>query len=75
MGWGPSDLGKDKYLILSAQGGIGSPDGSPIALGYHTGKLDCSPKLRLKNSNNTTLFPLQVLSVTYATGGLKTLQV
>jgi len=37
MGWKPSDLGKDKYLILSTQGGIRAEDGSPIALGYHTG--------------------------------------
>ena len=37
MGWGPSDLGKDEYLILSTQGGIRAEDGSPIALGYHTG--------------------------------------
>ena len=37
MGWLPNELGKDEYLILSTQGGIRSPDGSPIALGYHTG--------------------------------------
>jgi hypothetical protein len=37
MGWNPSDLGKDEFLILSTQGGIRAEDGSPIALGYHTG--------------------------------------
>jgi len=37
MGWNPSALGKDQYLILSTQGGIRAEDGSPIALGYHTG--------------------------------------
>lgn len=37
MGWNPSDLGKAEYLILSTQGGIRAEDGSPIALGYHTG--------------------------------------
>ena len=37
MGWSPSDLGRDEYLILSTQGGIRAEDGSPIALGYHTG--------------------------------------
>ena len=37
MGWSPSDLGKNEYLILSTQGGIRADDGSPIALGYHTG--------------------------------------
>ena len=37
MGWNPSDIGKDEYLMLSTQGGIRAEDGSPIALGYHTG--------------------------------------
>ena len=37
MGWNPADIGKDEYLILSTQGGIRAEDGSPIALGYHTG--------------------------------------
>ena len=37
MGWNPSELGKKEFLILSTQGGLRSPDGSPIALGYHTG--------------------------------------
>ncbi len=37
MGWSPADLGKDEYLILSTQGGIRAEDGSPVALGYHTG--------------------------------------
>ncbi|MBE0672540.1 MAG: dihydroxy-acid dehydratase, partial [Anaerolineales bacterium] len=37
MGWSPDDLGKDEYLILSTQGGIRAQDGTPIALGYHTG--------------------------------------
>jgi len=37
MGWSPANLGRDEYLILSTQGGIRAEDGSPIALGYHTG--------------------------------------
>ncbi len=37
MGWDPDQLGKDEFLILSTQGGIRAPDGTPIALGYHTG--------------------------------------
>lgn len=37
MGWNPSELGRDQYLILSTQGGMRAPDGTPIALGYHTG--------------------------------------
>lgn len=37
MGWTPSELNGQEFLILSTQGGIRAPDGSPIALGYHTG--------------------------------------
>jgi xylonate dehydratase len=37
MGWAPSELNRPQYLILSTQGGIRAPDGTPIALGYHTG--------------------------------------
>ena len=37
MGWDPSKLRRKEFLILSTQGGIRSPDGSPVALGYHTG--------------------------------------
>jgi putative YjhG/YagF family dehydratase len=37
MGWSPAELGRKEFLILSTQGGIRAPDGTPIALGYHTG--------------------------------------
>ncbi|MCG8584181.1 MAG: YjhG/YagF family D-xylonate dehydratase [Pirellulales bacterium] len=37
MGWTPSELGRDEYLILSTMGGVRAPDGTPVALGYHTG--------------------------------------
>src|SRR5437870_1348286 len=37
MGWNPVELGRKEFLILSTQGGIRAADGSPIALGYHTG--------------------------------------
>jgi xylonate dehydratase len=37
MGWRPDELGRDEYLILSTMGGLRASDGSPIALGYHTG--------------------------------------
>jgi putative YjhG/YagF family dehydratase len=37
MGWNPAELNRREFLILSTQGGIRSPDGTPIALGYHTG--------------------------------------
>ena len=37
MGWAPTELNRKQFLLLSTQGGIRAPDGSPIALGYHTG--------------------------------------
>jgi putative YjhG/YagF family dehydratase len=37
MGWEPSAIGGKEFLILSTHGGIRAPDGTPIALGYHTG--------------------------------------
>lgn len=37
MGWDPRKLLGREFLILSTQGGIRSPDGHPVALGYHTG--------------------------------------
>lgn len=37
MGWNPSLMGGKEILILSTHGGIRAPDGTPIALGYHTG--------------------------------------
>jgi putative YjhG/YagF family dehydratase len=37
MGWDPKKLGGREVLILSTHGGIRAKDGTPIALGYHTG--------------------------------------
>jgi putative YjhG/YagF family dehydratase len=37
MGWDPAQADRDPFLILSTQGGLRAPDGTPIALGYHTG--------------------------------------
>ena len=37
MGWEPAGVARDPFLILSTQGGLRAPDGTPIALGYHTG--------------------------------------
>lgn len=37
MGWDPNKLLGTEVLILGTQGGIRAHDGSPIALGYHTG--------------------------------------
>ncbi len=37
MGWDPAKLGGTEVLLLSTHGGVRAEDGSPIALGYHTG--------------------------------------
>jgi len=37
MGWNPSALGAKEFLMLSTHGGIRDKDGTPIALGFHTG--------------------------------------
>ncbi len=37
MGWDPAALGGPEFLILSTQGGVRAADGTPLALGYHTG--------------------------------------
>ena len=37
MGWSPERLGGKEFLILSTHGGLRGEDGTPIALGYHSG--------------------------------------
>ena len=37
MGWDPRRLLGPEFLILSTHGGLRAADGTPIALGYHTG--------------------------------------
>ncbi|RZU42424.1 YjhG/YagF family D-xylonate dehydratase [Edaphobacter modestus] len=37
MGWEPSRLLDPEFLILSTHGGLRAQDGTPIALGFHTG--------------------------------------
>jgi putative YjhG/YagF family dehydratase len=37
MGWEPAQVGGQQYVLLSTMGGIRADDGTPIALGYHTG--------------------------------------
>src|SRR6185312_15880240 len=42
MGLDPRKLGSPEYLILSTHGGLRAQDGTPIALGYHTGHWEVS---------------------------------
>jgi putative YjhG/YagF family dehydratase len=37
MGWDPALVLGPEVLILSTHGGVRAPDGSPVALGFHTG--------------------------------------
>lgn len=37
MGWDPRAMGGKEVLLLSTHGGIRNADGTPVALGYHTG--------------------------------------
>ncbi len=37
MGWEPQRLRDPEFLILSTHGGLRAADGTPIALGFHTG--------------------------------------
>jgi len=37
MGWDPARVLGPEVLILSTHGGVRAPDGSPIALGFHSG--------------------------------------
>ena len=42
MGWNPAELLRKNFLILSTSGGLREEDGSPIALGLHTGHFELS---------------------------------
>ena len=46
MGWKAEELWRKQFLILSTQGGLRAPDGSPIALGYHTGHWEIGELVR-----------------------------
>ncbi len=46
MGWKAEELWRKQFLILSTQGGLRAPDGSPIALGYHTGHWEIGDLVR-----------------------------
>lgn len=37
MGWDPAKLGGREFLILSTHGGLRAEDGTPVALGFHSG--------------------------------------
>ena len=42
MGWHPEEVNREQYVIVSTKGGLRAEDGSPLALGYHTGHWETS---------------------------------
>ncbi|MCY4146738.1 MAG: YjhG/YagF family D-xylonate dehydratase [Chloroflexi bacterium] len=42
MGWHPEEVNREQYVIVSTKGGLRAADGSPLALGYHTGHWEIS---------------------------------
>jgi putative YjhG/YagF family dehydratase len=46
MGWKPEQLGRKEYLILSTSGGLRAADGTPIALGYHSGHWEVALQMK-----------------------------
>lgn len=46
MGWEPSRLLGKQVLILGTLAGMRDPDGTPIALGYHTGNYELGLQIR-----------------------------
>ncbi len=46
MGWDPSELLRKQFLILSTAGGVRSADGTPLALGFHTGHWELGELVR-----------------------------
>lgn len=46
MGWDPKELGRKEVLILSTAGGVRGEDGTPVALGFHTGHWEIGLQVR-----------------------------
>ncbi len=46
MGWNPSELMRKQFIILATAGGIKDEDGTPVALGLHTGHFELSMMVR-----------------------------
>ena len=46
MGWNPKELMRKQFIILSTSGGIRDDDGSPVALGLHTGHFELRDQVR-----------------------------
>ena len=59
MGWNPAKMTKEQFLLISTQGGIRASDGTPVALGYHSGhwELDLLMQAAAKELQNLDYIP------------------
>ena len=55
MGWTPGQMGRPEFLVLSTAGGVLEPDGTPLALGYHTGHWEVILQVRAAAEEFTRL--------------------
>ena len=62
MGWEPAKMNREQFLLISTQGGIRANDGTPVALGYHTGhwELDMLMQAAAKELQNLDCIPFAV---------------
>src|SRR5215467_7185143 len=72
MGWSPKNLTGGDYLILSTHGGVRAPDGTPIALGYHTGHWEVG--LLVEEAARTVAFRSRPPAPTLATAARRGLR-
>jgi hypothetical protein len=70
MGWNPSELGHKQFLILSTQAEC-APDGSPIALGYHTGHWNFFVQAAAEEVRRLNAIPFAAFCSDRVTGALK----
>src|SRR5438093_884536 len=66
MGWSPASLGGPQYVIVSTHGGLRSEDGSPVALGYHTGHWEIGLLVRAAAESLGARFAQNLVSLDYA---------
>lgn len=71
MGWDPSTVDRDPFLILSTQGGFGPPTAHPWPWGIipGTGRSACSFRRRPRRSGRSAWRPSPRRSPTRATAG------
>ena len=46
MGWNPAELMRKQFIILATAGGLREEDGTPVALGLHTGHFELASMVK-----------------------------